>query len=153
MITQDRIDAMETELPSVRIRESLKALDVFSKTEDCKVDMASFHEIKDEECFACLGGASALVRFEIDRDMWQSITDQDDLCELVGDPNEDLVEDYEDSLDRAMSGDIDNMFDLMGLNHTLGYEFMRPMTPYHKDPAKWRAEMEVLVNDLAKAGY
>ena len=137
------------DIPSDRIQHALEALVEFEKRDNCEVNMWTFHGFYDATCFACLGGAAALDRYNDSGEDVMSVTCLSDKVEV----SYDEVFDYENSLDNARIGYIYHMFHLMGLDVDKGRAFDRNITDYHEDRDGFFSDMGQLVVDLREASW
>lgn len=134
-------------IPSVRLATALDDLIEFEKLPDCKVDMLRFHALDCGVCFACLGGASAIMRL----DPSARPDRQKELVRAEVLPQE-LMK-FEKSLDAFRIGFVSFAFSCMGLDRLVGFEFIRDITDYHKDREGFFRDMRKLVDDLKAAGF
>ena len=159
------LQAIQKESPSTMLDHALKALTVFENTPGCEIDMETFHRgdpgLSNENpfCFACLGGAAALVRLGVPQDQWWEV-DYREFGHYVhrGDPahlphEENLLTAYENALDEARCGEVGDLFLFANLDPTPASQFSRDHVDFHIDPEIWREQMDQLVEDLRQAGY
>ena len=64
MIREERLLELFNEKPSVRIKESIIALEEFEGFEDCFIDMTNFHKISNDTYFDKSLGVPLLVWVE-----------------------------------------------------------------------------------------
>ncbi len=135
----------DNDLPSGRILFALEAMRHFEQTDGMEINMSAYRMrgISSDICYACCGGAARSVM-----EGWTTpdtfVTEQVEMCEIL---------DYEKSLDLARRGDIDAMFDLMGMGYEDGDHFCRVVAVYHDYPEQFYTEMTDLANELQAAGY
>ena len=167
MIHKERLLELFNEKPSVRIKESIIALEEFEGFEDCFVDMTNFHKIsvdtyfdkKPGSCFACLGGASAMIRFGLDNEEVLGIESRFSLLRLITNDRDaknynnyhQLICNYENSLDSARVGNIKGMLEHMNIK-TRDLKLDFHVTPYEDDIAKWKEEILEIADYLELEG-
>jgi len=170
-----RVKALFQEKPSEAIRNALAALDTFKATPNCEVDLLEFHEVSaatdiaPEICFACLGGAAALVRLEIPPSEWPDIYCQFDVATIaLYDPTKahtdqqspaplsELIGEYENAFDHVRRGEVGPLLRLLQAapegQGAEDHQFNRPIYPVDADTPEWRAEINGIVCDLEEAG-
>lgn len=168
-ISNDTLQAILNEKPSVRLAESLKALKVFLATPNCEVDMSEYHAVKEDLpsediCLACLGGASTLVRFDIPDTRWhefghsKQVVHYLDLTHLGREYSlVHIIGVYERTLDSAMRGNVTEMLKMMDIKRNCTDAEWRKWNfeaaTWAGDPTLWLAQMNDLVNKLKRAGY
>lgn len=134
-------------IPSVRLATALDDLIAFEQLPYCHVDMYCFHENKGGVCFACLGGASSIMRLD---PMARPATRL--ALECGGVSGYDLKQ-FEVSLDAFRVGHVSYAFQCMGLDKNDGFKFNRDITDYHKYREGFFRDMRKLVDDLKEAGF
>ena len=163
MINEKDLEKIFDEKPSVRIIEALKALKEFKSTKNCYVQMKTFHGITREdyygtgpgsECFACLGGASAMVRFGLTLDQMLEIDSIKDLSSLLSSNVNseysiyEYVEFYEQSLDSARLGRVQEMLTFMNVERPYDLKKDFEVVPYIYDEEQWEKDMLKIVDYL-----
>ena len=70
-VTYEELKTIISEKPSLALRHALDALDTFTATPNCKINMNVYHDYSADTCFACLGGAATIVRLDVPADeLW-----------------------------------------------------------------------------------
>lgn len=145
------------EKPSERALFAIQALLEFERKENCKIRMSAYHGVFDKVCYACLGGAAALKRFEVPENEYRHIYSVYDIVPYAHRAhtkfNEYDLHDYEESLDWFRVGDISMMFKIMDLDAEEGKVFDRNMPIFRIDRAGWFTEAYKLIEELKQAGY
>lgn len=143
----------DVSLPSGRIRFALEAMRRFEE-QGGHLDMIYFHAVKNGTCFACMGGAAALMYYDVPPERWHVVGDTDDFAYRFCIPY-DEISNFECSLESARTGAIAGMFEEMGLDRYEGERFNRVpfIRRFDVDRKGFEADMIRLANDLEKAGY
>ncbi|NDU95784.1 hypothetical protein [Spirosoma terrae] len=134
------------EKPSERIQFALDALIKAEQPGSCVTPrMGTWFYTPDDSnhCFACLGGMAALEK--------TGLTVQEHVRFREQFYNELHV--YEDTLDDARDGNLEEMFAKMGLSRKIGVKFDRELVQYWEDPEQFKTDLRTLISDLQSAGY
>ena len=174
MITLEEMNKIFSENPSVRLKESLIAMDKFDSMENCSVEMGeffskSFFEENKPTYFACLAGASAIIRFGFDLEKVENCDPKwdDRLNPSIAFPKESemaycnniIFKNYQDSINFARVGSLSYYLGLMGIEEE---DFMKinncdysvyesfiencpKIEDYCENQKKWREDIENLV--------
>jgi len=172
MITLEEMNKIFSENPSVRLKESLIAMDKFDSMENCSVEMGeffskSFFEENKPTYFACLAGASAIIRFNLNIKEVENLSPDLDprLNPVLAYPVKDDITltqrfaNYQDSINFAKSGIVSQFLGCMGIEEE---DFMNvnncgpsdydsfiencpKIEDYCENQKKWREDIENLV--------
>jgi hypothetical protein len=139
-------------VPSQRLRFAMEAAEELPvKYPNTQILMSTYHCVNNGKCFACLGGAAAIMLYKPEDiagiDCWKALSEMTGVEQLV-------IATFESSIDKARIGLVDEMFRRMELNEEAGYRFnciIRDNDNF--DSPLFKADMEQLIEELAAAGY
>lgn len=126
--------------PSELILVALADLEKVEKDPNYKVDMLTYHAMKDTRCSVCFAGAAMAVSLDccIDENLIPS--------DFINPVRGNLA-----ALNMFRRGSVPTALFQMGISSSRGLEFVRPITDYHTKPERFKKEIRELAQDLASA--
>jgi len=144
------METITQEKPSQMIRFALEALRE-AEEPDAKVkpDMGTWHEIRNGQCFACLGGLAANKRFGFDPNVDLRPTEY---ISQLGKEIYNEANAYENALNAFRLGNVVYAFNQLSLQLPKTMDSYRVIVGYNENRELFHQQMNELASDLEASG-